>query len=478
MAKDTVVNSATLCGLLLLGMASGLIACGGEADGSLQLTDPGVSLDDAYNIPAIADAGTANCAFSGQSTTSIGGIGITQWNVSYQSWEYINGVGLTPITITGVAARPTAATGAGSIPGVVFAHGLGGSADQAGASQLAARLDAYVLMYNGPGVGSSEGQPYITGLNTYRIFDALQSLQGSWFWAHSVAAMRGLTCLAERFETDDRRLGMTGGSAGAIATLLSAAVDPRLVAAVPVSGSFGLDLAVQSADAWEHALLTLAGLDTGSREWTILTGSLLDPGVLTNSGAAVMMINGSSDEYFPLSAWQATVEQLPTPRRTAVIANFDHGCFDVNPVEDAGAIGARADTRIGGGTDMWFGYWFGNDAAYTQLPAAPIMETLAAGGTTTVNAVVDLAGGAYDIAGVTFWWSEDDAWSFQSLALSDNGGGNYSASLPAALPAGAAAFVDVLYNTGETVPRSFSLSSNVLLPEGFVADIRPYASCI
>lgn len=406
---------------------------------------------------------------------------VSVWDVSYRSWEAVGGA-LVPIRIRGFAARPAA--GSAALPGVVQAHGLGGYAEESHATGLAALLGTMTLAYTGPGGGTvpsntSEGLPS-SHANGYRMFDVLPDPRGSWFWAHAVAAMRGLTCLGSRPDTDPARLGMTGFSAGAVATLMSAAVDDRVIAAVPLSGTGAWDVATQAPQAWQHTLLSKAGLSITSPEWAALQAVIDAEVLLPGSKSNVLMVNGTTDEFFPLTAHVATWNAIPgASKRTSLAGNFDHGCYSLTGIESAATIEARAEERAKGGQRAWFGHWFGTDPRYATIPQPPVVSVVAAGPATVVTAIVDGGGSQLEVEEVKYWWSNDDSFAFGSVALPGTGGGTYQSVVAAPLAANTVYFVDVLYRTRELVlPQRFSVSSVPVLPAGHVPHIRAIDTCL
>ncbi|MCC6620020.1 MAG: acetylxylan esterase [Deltaproteobacteria bacterium] len=434
-----------------------------------------------WDLAKIRDASTAACTFTDARSAFKDGVTLDVWSVSYTSWESIDGA-LTPITIRGYAARPALATGA--LPGIVQAHGLGGHAEESHATGLAALTGAFVIAYTGPGGGSvpantSEGRP--AGFDDgRRMFDTVPDPRGAWFWGHAVAAMRALTCLEARDDVDAARLGMTGFSAGAVATLTVAGVDHRLVAAVPLSGTLAWDVATESPTAWQHELLRLAGLDTTSERWLTLM-DLLDPvALLGGTSTNILMVNGTTDEFFPVSAHVATFDAIGSAtRRTSLAANFDHGCYSLTGIESAATIEARADLRARGGQRMWFAHHFGTDPRFASLPDGPTAVLVAVGAVTAVSAVVDEDAGDLEVEEVRLWWSGDDALVWGSNALERQGAGAWGAIVPLTLTAGLLAYVDVTYTTGEIVgAHHFSLSSVPALPEGHVPRIRAINTCL
>ncbi len=420
-----------------------------------------------FDLPAIRDPTTADCRFEGHRQVFRAGALLDVWDLSFSSWESREGV-LESIRMRGFAARPAGAEG---IPGVVGAHGLGGFSEEGHATGLAARVRTFVAVYTGPGGGTepgntSEGLP--AGHDGgRRMFDVLPDPRGSWFWGHAVAAMRALTCVEHHPAVDPTRLGMTGFSAGGVATLMSAGVDDRIAAAVPLSATGRWDLAVRAPNAWQHGLLAEAGLDAESPEWLALVAALGPARLVAGTSAAVLMVNGTTDEFFPLTAHVATYDAIPTEKRTALVGNFDHGCYALSGVESADTIEARADLRAGGGQRMWFGHHFGTDPAFRELPAEPtlVVENVAAAAVAT--ATIDRPG---DVRRAHYWWSSDDAFLFGNVEL-ERQGDVWAAIVP---PVGANTvyYVDVEYRAG------FALASRPHVPEALVPRIRAVNSCL
>ncbi len=436
-----------------------------------------------FDPDRIRDAATAECQFTNPHTALKDGVLLDVWNVSYLSWESIDGQ-LRPIRIRGFAARPVGATAA--LPGVVQAHGLGGMSEEVHATGTAALLGTFVLAYTGPGGGdtpenTSEGLP-AGDRNGYRMFDTLADPRGSWFWGHAVAGLRGLTCLAARPDVDAARLGMTGFSAGGVVTLIGAAIDDRIRAAVPLSACGAWDVAVQSPKAWQITLLDQAGLTTSSPEWTTLLANLDSAHLLTGTTAQILMVNGSADEFFPLTAHVVTFDAIPgDAKRTAIAGNFDHGCFQLTSVEDKNDVEIRATAAAKGGQRMWFRHVFGTDARYGYVPLPPASLTfLPVAGVWGALVQVDGGGGSLDVDEVRLWASLDAKVWF-SLQLESKGNGLYGTKNTEFVPndpATLAYYVDVTYATQDLIaPETFAISTRPTIPPGFIPDIRGITSC-
>ena len=449
--------------------------------------DP-VSPPDTPDVPAplfdhdmIRNAATAACSFTDHHTTLKDGVLVDAWKVTYYSWEVIDGE-LHPILIRGFAARPSLATG--KIPGLIQAHGLGGFSEESHATGAAALLGTFVIAYTGPGGGTepsntSEGLP-ASAENGYKMFDTLTDLRGSWFWGHAVAAMRGLTCLETRDDVDKGRLGITGFSAGGVISHIVAGVDDRAKAAVPLSGTLAWSVAVQSPDAWQHELLEKAGLTVLSPEWVKLM-ELVDPQlILAGTKAGFFQVNGSSDEFFPLTAHMATYNAIPADgRRISLVANFDHGCYKLTGGESPSVIEARADLRAKGAQRAWFRHRFEMDANYAYIPQPPVVTVTPLGAVAMVTAAVDGGGNKLAVEEVKVWVSNDQAFFFGGMELKNQGGTLYGELVPVPIDANSVYFVDVQYKTGNVLfPERFSVSSPPVVPPGQIPHIRNIETCM
>ena len=434
-----------------------------------------------FDMDAIGDPLTADCQFSNHRTAIKDTTLLDVWDVSYTSWESIDGE-LVPIRISGFAASPASASM--PLPGVVQAHGLGGCAKESHATGSAHLLQMFTLAYTGPGGGAADAECTVSeGHNSdhdsgYRMFDTIPDLRGTWFWSHAVAGMRGLTCLEHHPGVLPDKLGMTGFSAGSVVTLISAGRDNRIKAAVPLSGTGAWDVATQSPAAWQNDLLTMAGLDVSSEQWQRLIDSLITPAEMVGgASAAVFMVNGSSDEFFPLTAHSATFDAVPTDKRHAIAGNFDHGCYSLMGIESPETIEQRADLRATGAQRAWFHHYFGTDADYAYIPEPPQVQITPAGAVTGVTTSVDGGGSELDVERVKFWWSNDAAYLFGSVELGTTGGIDTEIVAASVTDEASIYYVDVQYKTRVLFPERFSVSSAVHLPPGLVPHIRSLVNC-
>lgn len=461
----------------------------GDNDAAEAEVEPVVDADESlaplFDTALLADAAQADCAFAAPRTVVDNGRALTVHDLTYTSYEYNAGV-QTPIRIHGYAAWPV---GAERRPGVVQAHGLGGFAEEKHATALAARLNAAAAAYTGPGGVSADGRSRSTGeaaggRNGYRMFDTRTDVRGSWFWAHAAAAMRALTCLATRREVNPDRLGVTGFSAGGVVTTMAVGVDPRVKAGVALSGTGAWFEAVRSPSAWQHQLLRTVGLDTASPEWLRLM-AVLDPSVVVanRDEAPLFMANGTTDEFFPLTAHAVTFNAVRgAAKRTSLAANFDHGCYGLTGVESAQTIEQRAALRADGAQSAFFGVHLGTDNRLSAMPPTPafVQPASLAGALTLVGVAAPTAGTGAEVEKATYWVSGDGGCTYVGADLSRQGDGLYGGLLPIGFdPAAAPHFVDVQYRAGSAIaPLRFSLSTPPVLPAGFVPLIRAIDACV
>ncbi len=443
-----------------------------------------------FPMAMIKETETAACQFTNHRTVIKEGLLMDLWDVSFVSWESID-CNLVPITIRGFASKPAGSSG--KIPGLVQMHGLGGCADPDNATGPAALLGYFVIAPTGPGGAPSTNSPDCAasgGLPSghdsgRRMFDTYPDPRGSWFWGHSVAAMRAVTCLTTSADVDSTRLGMTGYSAGAVATLISSAVDDRIKVSVPLSGTGAWGVATESANAWQHSLLTLAGMDVASPEWQRLISTILPDVNMAGSTTRILMVNGSSDEFFPLTAHMVTYNSIPgTDKRTAIIGNGDHGCCllidKLCGLEDTETIEARAELAAKGNQKAWFHRWFGTDPDFSYYPNAPEAQVNPVGGAMYVLAAVDGGGSKMDVESVRFWLSNDLAMNFFSQEMKFNDTLKmWDATIPVAAGPNDIWYVEVVYTDGALVfPDKFLLTSVPRLPGGLVPAIHPINSCV
>ena len=227
------------------------------------------------------------------------------------------------------------------------------------------------------------------------MFDTLGDVRGSWFWGHTTAALRGLTCFARPQRCGRRQAGHDGLFSGAVATLPASGADSRIKAAVPLSGVLAWDEAVRSPQAWQHALLSQPDLAARRTSGITLQRDLIAPTAAlagTERGPAPRQ----RQQRRVLSAqctWRPWRVAHRQPRAQQPIANFDHGCYKLTGGESASTIEARATLHAEGGQRAFFRHHPLADPAYPSIPNPPTVGAGALGSTTYVTARVDRPAG-------------------------------------------------------------------------------------
>jgi hypothetical protein len=191
-----------------------------------------------------------------------------------------------------------------------------------------------------------------------------------------------------------------------------------------------------------------------------------------------MMVDGTTDEFFPLSAFQATYDAVPGPdKRLSLAANFDHGCYQLTAaVEDKAVIEDRAALHARGAQRLWLGHWLGTTDKFPSIPSPPTAQLATQGAVSLVAAVVDETG--YDVEEVRAWASSDDAYTFLSAPMKKSSG-VWSTDLLPAFPPNAVWFVDAQYRTKDLIaPDRFTLSSPPAIPAGHVPHVRGIDDCL
>ena len=436
---------------------------------------------DAFDLDRLRDPSTLNLQIL-STTTAVETVDFLPVNVQVQairfdSYEY-EGCEELVVQLEAWVAMPASAVGdSAAHPALVVAHGLGGSASAGAASTPAAQIQAVTLAYSGPGQGGSEG----TGSTPDHVFDTARDPRNSWFWGHAAAAMRAATVLESLPEVDPARLGMTGYSAGAVATLMAGGLDDRLIATAPVSGTGHLQLAIDATPqpGWQADLLAAMSppRTRSSVEW-VNYERWLDPRHFLGSTAGdVLLVNGAQDEFFPITSTVATLSDLQATggdHRLLTLLNWDHGWFALFNGEAAALDAANA-------VNGWLSGRLGTEPDLAPVPPQPTIDALDEWicplPCTRIQATVpDVPG--YAVASVTFAFGVDGL-SYATWNLQDEGQeqwGAYVGTLDPSLRADVVSWIEVEYGVdflGLAVAPFFKNTSVPTFPAGFSPLILP-----
>ena len=431
-----------------------------------------------WDMPMIADPTTANCKFTNAKEVEVDGVKLRTYDLSYSSWESIGGK-LQPITIYAKAAHP--ADNAVNLPGVVTVHDLGGAADLAEAVSLATQVGVFAVSYSGPGAGTgatkSGGLP-ANHQGGKRLYDVVPDTRGSWFWAHTVAGMRAISCLSTRKEVNPTSFAATGSGFGGALALIMAGADTRFYIVTSIGGSLGWDLAVKSPQSWHHDMLFEAGYSAKDVHWTKLMDDMLKPALKAASKIAANIMIGTSDEYFPINSHAATYGVMSIwTRHHSLVGNWDKGCYAAANVEPPQVIAKRAAARARGGVNAWFKSLLKTDMDFYYYPMTPLTGAKADGDKTKFTAEIAGGGKVFTAEGATAWWSHDEGFTWQHAEMDNPQSIVWVKTVDTKLLPTSLWFLDIEYSHKKLGPKTFSVSSKVNVGANFVPHLRDKKSC-
>lgn len=402
------------------------------------------------------DTSTLNVQIIRQWTELVGVQQIQITELRYNSWECVNGQ-LQTIPIQAFYARPVSLNYGAA---VVLAHGLGAQADAGAAARFAAQHGVAALYYSGPGCGQSGGRPFDLRL----LFDTVPDPRGSWFWSHAIAGSRAITVLTTLPATDPTRIGMSGYSAGAMATLNVNGFDNRLRCAIAVSGTGGLRKAADN-DGWMNHLLRACGLSRRSAPFQVLCDTVDPIHQARTQHAPVMLLNGAQDEFFPIDSTLDTFNAFPnrSAHRIVVIPNWDHGLFTATLPPPYETFDNRnfAEARIEAATRFWIGRHLTGSGNYPNTPPIPTAAMYEFWGQAALSAELATS---YQVVEVHVYYSNDGSWLYGGQRLTDRSG-NLWYKLATGLPWSN-------FNLGNTVYFSeFRLRQSIIAPEFWLTSV-------
>lgn len=226
-----------------------------------------------------------------------------------------------PTRVFAYVGRPE---GEGPFPGVVLVHGGGGEAFKDWADHWAKRGYVSIAMDtagNGPGkVRLEDGGPNQEDTEKFRNFTE-EDIRDMWTY-HAVAdVILAHSLLRSLPEVDPERTALTGISWGGYLTCITAGIDGRFKAAVPVYGCGFL----HDNSVWEDSGI-YERMDEKSRRLWVRN---FDPGQHVGKTACpILFFNGSNDFAYPLDSYRKTIEQVkPGLTTVAVQHQLNHGHY-------------------------------------------------------------------------------------------------------------------------------------------------------
>lgn len=226
-----------------------------------------------------------------------------------------------PTQVFAYVGRPE---GDGPFPGVVLVHGGGGQAFKAWAEHWARRGYVSIAMdTSGNGMGKERlenGGPDQSDIVKFRKFDE-SDIRDMWTY-HAVAdVILAHSLLRSLPEVDAQRTALTGISWGGYLTCITAGIDSRFKAAVPVYGCGFLHDNSAWADSGKFRELD----DATRRLWI----HHFDPGQhVSGTRCPILFFNGTNDFAYPLDSYRKTIEQVrPQLATVAIHHKLKHGHY-------------------------------------------------------------------------------------------------------------------------------------------------------
>ncbi|MCS6923647.1 MAG: prolyl oligopeptidase family serine peptidase, partial [Fimbriimonadales bacterium] len=264
--------------------------------------------------------------------------------------------------------------------------------------------------------------------------------------------------------TDPTRIGMSGYSAGGMATLNVNGFDNRLRCAIAISGTGGLRKAAENGG-WINNLLRSAGLSRRSAKFQVLCDTIDPIRRASTQTAPVLLINGAQDEFFPIDSTLDTFNALSNraQSRVVIIPNWDHGLFTLNlpPPYETFDNRSFADARVEAATRFWIRRHLKNDSNYPNVPPMPTalmqeyLGNAALGGELATS---------YQVVEVHVYYSNDGSWLYGGQRMTDRTG-NLWYKLLTGLPW-------ANFNPSNTVYFSeFRLRNSLLAPEFWLTSL-------
>ncbi|MEQ8786261.1 MAG: prolyl oligopeptidase family serine peptidase [Pirellulaceae bacterium] len=227
----------------------------------------------------------------------------------------------TPGTLSGDASKDR------DLPAMVLVHGGGGTAFREWARLWAERGYAAIAM-DLAGCRPIEDRDPHKKENRERLpdggpdqnvaekFDAIDQPPGEQWPYHAVANVLRAHSLVRSFaEVDPSRTGVTGISWGGYLTCITAGVDDRFSAAVPVYGCGFL----QHHSAWDKQFAKMSPAQR--KRWQ----TLWDPSrYLPAVSMPILFVNGTNDFAYPLDSYMKSYDAVPGEKQLRVTVKMRH----------------------------------------------------------------------------------------------------------------------------------------------------------
>jgi len=304
----------------------------------------------------------------------------------------------------------------GRVPGVLSLHGHGGAGSLDDARNRAKEFKGVGMSISGPGQGKSTGRRDCTG----HWIDCVDDPRDSFMYQYPYAAMRAITYLSSLDEVDPKRIGIIGGSMGAMCTIIVNGLDSRVAAAVPVSGSGSYEPEMRAGKTWFSRLILDALKVEADHPSVQAFLKNFDPiHYAPTQHGACLMVCGAQDEPFPITSLTRTFEKMPKHCRLTAVYDCNHGGF-TGPNDEFKMYDNREQwgRRVFGTAHGWLHKHLDPPTSRRASPTVPNMPTLSlhVGKENTVRFRLD-ADASLPIVRVLLCWSLDGSYTFHKAVM-------------------------------------------------------------
>ncbi len=316
----------------------------------------------------------------------------------------------------------------GKLPAVLSLHGHGGAGSAGDAAGRAKEFRAVGMSISGPGQGKSTGRRDATA----HWIDADKDVRNSFMYQYPYAAMRAITYLTSHERVDPKRIGVIGGSMGAMCTTIINGLDSRIAAAVPVCGCGSHEPEMRDGKTWFSRLILDAlkvkmdhpGVQAFLKN---LDGVHYAP---THHGPC-LLVCGAQDEPFPITCLARTFTKMPKHCRLSIVYDADHGGF-TKPDDDFKMYDNRAQwgRRVFGSAHWWLHRHLDPPQAGKPRPPVPATPKLSVkvGKENDVAFTLDVDP-CLPVQRVLLCWSLDGSYTFHKAGMQKTGDRTYALSV-------------------------------------------------
>lgn len=316
----------------------------------------------------------------------------------------------------------------GKLPAVLSLHGHGGKGSEGDAVGKAREFKGVGISISGPGQGKSTGRRDCTG----HWIDCADDVRNSFMYQYPYAAMRAITYLTQLEMVDAERIGVVGGSMGAMCTNIINGLDDRIAVAVPVSGCGSYEPEMAAGKTWFSALILEALNVTMDHPGVQAFLEHLDPiHYAPYQHAPSYLVCGAQDEPFPITSMTRTFKAMPKHCRLNLVYDLNHGGFS-KPDKAFQMYDNRAQyiRRCWGSTNWWLHRHLDPVPEGQERKPIPAMPTLVVETGKENNVRFALTADAVmPIRRVLLCWSLDGSYTFHKAAMHPTAKGVYELSV-------------------------------------------------